>query len=432
MSDGTPRISVIVPAYNSERFLPQALDSLFAQTLQDIEVVVVDDGSSDGTGDILAAYRKTHPNLRCITQENQGVSAARNNALAAATGLYVTFLDADDYYAPDTLSAFAACAEKTNADVILGRLCMVENGKETGFHAMADELAKETAMDIFDKRLLWNFLVSNKCYRRAFLSIHDIRFPATGFSEEGAFFMDAVYAGAVIAGTAESVVYYRRHTAAEGLSVSQTANVKNLESLDGSMKHIYASAEAALSRAGKTDRAYLQEIIYKHLHILASQFYRELWHMSEEALALCTAQICALLPQLSAQQVISICKANPDLNLTAPCGSRTEAAAHPMTSVVVTKTCTAEAAKALFLQSSPLFELLLTPRAAADLPEEILALPNVHVNRDASPKAAHVLHCGVLPVYEPGVLQLLYRAGLPAPGVTAKVVDRLLKWRHKR
>ena len=105
------RFSVIIPSYNSAAFLPQALDSLLSQTTGDFEIVVVDDGSTDDTQQILDAYAAKDPRVRCVRQENAGVSAARNNGLAAAKGDWVTFLDADDTYAPDTLQAFSTAIE---------------------------------------------------------------------------------------------------------------------------------------------------------------------------------------------------------------------------------------------------------------------------------------------------------------------------------
>ena len=423
-------ISVIIPAFNSARFLPQTLDSLLAQTLRDFEAVIVNDGSTDDTQAVIEAYCEKDPRFRGITQENAGVSAARNRGLAEAKGDYVVFLDADDTYEPNALHAFWETAQKKNADIVLGRLCNVENGKVTGFHAAADALAREEGIEPFDKRLLWNFLVCNKCYRRAFLLDHGVAFPASGFSEEGAFFMDAVYAGALITGAPDSVSRYRRHTAQEGLSVSQTASVKNLQSLAVSMEHIRASAETALQNAGKEDEAYLQEIAYKHLHILCSQFYRELWRMPEDALSLCASQILALQKRLSDAQIERICAQNADLDLKTPCRTRAQAAENPVLSVAVSKSCGEAAARTLFSQTSPLFELLLTNRAAEGLSREILDLPNVRL--DAAPRAKRVLRCRKLSALEPGTLQLCLQKGLPLRVSVMRGVSLILKRRHKR
>ena len=382
-----PLFSVIIPAYNSAAFLPQALDTLLQQTMPGFEAVIVNDGSKDNTQDIIDAYCAKDSRFRCVRQENAGVSAARNNGLAAAAGDYVTFLDADDYYDKDTLASFAKRIDATHADLLLGRLCMTSGERSLGFHAMADVLAKENGtIDRFDKRLLWNFLVSNKCYRRAFLLENGVRFPATGFSEEGAFFMDAVYAGASIAAAWDSVVWYRRHTDAEGLSVSQTANQRNLESLHGSMTHILDAAKRAKGTDDLTDD-YLQEILYKHLHILVSQFYRALWQMDD----------AAQCPNLCVR--VKVHSSEPAL-------------------------------RALFAQSCPFFTLSLSPEAAKTLPDAVLHQANVRV--EAKTEAANVptLRFASLPVLDPSLLQTLLRLPVPKTATVAKLLGILLKRRH--
>ena len=422
--------SVIMPAYNSAAFLPQALDSLLSQTMDDFEVVIVNDGSTDNTQEIIDAYCARDPRIRPFTQENAGVSAARNKALSMAQGDYVTFLDADDYYAPDTLAAFCKKAEETGADLILGRLCMVAQGKPPYFHDAADILAREETIETFDKRLLWNFLVSNKCYRRAFILEHGVQFPATGFSEEGAFFMDAVFAGATMAGAADSVVYYRRHTEEEGLSVSQTASEKNLHSLDGSMRRIYASAEQAMRETARQDDDYLQEILYKHLHILQSQFYRAMWRMTDESVSLCASQMETLLQRLTDAKRDAIQKANADLRLFDLAKTKAEAASHPQATFAVTRNCSSEAAAALFAQTCPLFCLRLTEAAAKGLPKDLLAMPNVQIGGADAANGEPVLRFASLPTFDPALLQTLLRLPVPKNALAAQGLNLLLKRRH--
>jgi glycosyltransferase involved in cell wall biosynthesis len=94
-----PTVSVIVPAYNAERYLDEALESVLSQSFQDLECIVVDDGSTDSTSEI-AARRKR---VRTLRQDNQGASAARNTGIRAARGEFLTFLDADDLWYPERL-----------------------------------------------------------------------------------------------------------------------------------------------------------------------------------------------------------------------------------------------------------------------------------------------------------------------------------------
>lgn len=111
-----PKISVIMPVYNEERFLRQCLDSVMAQTEKDIEIICVDDESTDGSLAILRKYEQKDPRIKVLTQKNAGAGAARNNGLAAATGKYLSFLDSDDFFEPDMLENAMAACERENAD----------------------------------------------------------------------------------------------------------------------------------------------------------------------------------------------------------------------------------------------------------------------------------------------------------------------------
>lgn len=102
---GVCRVSVVVPTYNGASFVAETLQAVLTQTLDEVELIVVDDGSSDGTRDLVASIA---PNARLVLQTNAGVSAARNRGLAAASGRYVTFLDQDDLWHPKHLERAAA------------------------------------------------------------------------------------------------------------------------------------------------------------------------------------------------------------------------------------------------------------------------------------------------------------------------------------
>lgn len=108
-----PRVSVVIPTFNCERFIGRTIDSALRQTYRDFEIIVVDDGSTDGTQAVLARYGGV---LRCMYQANQGASAARNVALASASGEFIAYLDADDLWDPEKLArqveyldAYPAC-----------------------------------------------------------------------------------------------------------------------------------------------------------------------------------------------------------------------------------------------------------------------------------------------------------------------------------
>ena len=114
------KVSVLIPAYNSEKEIYTCIRSLLKQTYHDFEVIAVDDGSTDRTGSRLDFYAKIHPELiTVIHQENRGVSAARNAALKAAKGEFILFLDSDDWMKRRTLETLVAAQARYQADVVI-------------------------------------------------------------------------------------------------------------------------------------------------------------------------------------------------------------------------------------------------------------------------------------------------------------------------
>ena len=119
--NGSPTVSVVIPTYNRGRLLSQTLDSVLAQTYRPIEVVVVDDGSTDGAGQVVEEWARAHSNgvsdlsVRCCFQVHSGSAAARNRGLAEAKGSYIQFFDSDDIMFPENLAAKAAILQKEAA-----------------------------------------------------------------------------------------------------------------------------------------------------------------------------------------------------------------------------------------------------------------------------------------------------------------------------
>ena len=111
------KISVIVPVYNCESYLPACLDSILNQTFSDLEIIVVDDGSTDGSSAICDAYAQKDTRIQVIHQSNQGVSAARNVGLDIATGEYLSFIDSDDALDPEMYKILIDLSEAHHADI---------------------------------------------------------------------------------------------------------------------------------------------------------------------------------------------------------------------------------------------------------------------------------------------------------------------------
>lgn len=127
--NGSPKISVIVPVYNTARYLARCLDSIAAQTFPDWECICVDDGSTDESGAMLDAYARRDARFRVIHQENGGVSRARNAGLDAARGEWISFADSDDWVEPETYELAWNAAQTHGADLVQWDYCSDGAGK---------------------------------------------------------------------------------------------------------------------------------------------------------------------------------------------------------------------------------------------------------------------------------------------------------------
>ena len=115
-----PLVSVIVPIYNVEQYLRRCIDSVLAQTYTNYELILVDDGSPDACGKICDEYAARNPKIKVIHQKNQGLSAARNNAVPKSNGEYITFIDSDDFVSKDYLQYLVSLIQKYDAQISAG------------------------------------------------------------------------------------------------------------------------------------------------------------------------------------------------------------------------------------------------------------------------------------------------------------------------
>jgi glycosyltransferase involved in cell wall biosynthesis len=162
------KVSVIIPVYNVERYLMECLDSICGQALRDIEIICVNDGSTDGSAKILAAYRKKDQRLKVITQENKGQSAARNAGLSAASGKYLYFMDSDDILKPNALTVLTKKSDRDKLDVLYFDAAVIFANKKTAkrrqWYADFYRRQKEYS-DVTTGQKLFALMKNNKEYR---------------------------------------------------------------------------------------------------------------------------------------------------------------------------------------------------------------------------------------------------------------------------
>lgn len=373
------KISVIIPAYNSETFLAETLDCLLSQTLKDIQIIVVNDGSTDGTAEIIARYAEKNANIESVYQENAGVSAARNNGISRAAGKYTMFVDSDDLLSSDALEQIYNKLEETESDMAICRTMRFGYGGEEYNH-IVDSLSKETSIDRFDKRLVWNFLLGNKCFKTDLLRKSGILFPPLRYSEDGAFTMQFIYtAKPKITGVHDATFMYRRHTPKEGFSVSQSISSELVSHFLQSLDIVYKAAEKVTD-----SEEYLQEIIYKTYFALINEFYRILWRADNKTVKFIGKSSAELKSRMNAETLKKCVNAQKDIG--EPIFDKNEIAEKPFISIVA-RNCSEEFIGSVYAQSMPIFELITTENSGLPKAENLTALPAKGFKKAAS-KAA--------------------------------------------
>ena len=203
----TSKISVIVPVYNTEGTLDRCLNSLSVQTFSEIEVLMIDDGSADGSGAICDAYAASDPRFIAIHRRHEGVSAARNCGLDLAKAEYIMFADSDDWVEPDFCRIPYETAVKENADMVIFRFEKLgfRHGNKISAPLPEGSVSKKEALAMLVDGRTGNYLW-NRCFHRSLFST--IRFPEGMCYEDTGMLFLLVQAAGHIAATNEVLYRY--------------------------------------------------------------------------------------------------------------------------------------------------------------------------------------------------------------------------------
>ena len=221
-SDATsPLLSVVVPAYQVEDYLAACLRSILGQSHAALEVVVVDDGSTDTTGEIADRIAAEDPRVRVIHQPNAGLGAARNEGVRRSTGTYLAFADSDDLVVDEAYAALVGSLERTGSDVAIGAVERLR-GDDRFMTPLMKQNHAETRTTVGieeDPLLLADVFAWNKVFRRSFWDRADLAFPEDVRYEDQPALTRALVAAHGIDVLAEPVYLWRVRT--DGSSISQ-------------------------------------------------------------------------------------------------------------------------------------------------------------------------------------------------------------------
>lgn len=204
------KVSVIIPVYNVQEYLGFCLDSVCSQTLKDIEIICIDDGSTDKSGKILAEYAAKDPRFIIIKQENKGQSAARNAGIKKAKGEYLSFVDSDDWINDIFLEKLYTAAVNENVDVCGCGFKRVKSGREK-VSLKFDSLKKATTLH--EKFCLFDMprhnYVWNKIYRRDMIIQHQLWFAEGRYYEDMPWSSDVMEKSQLAIAVPDAWYFYR-------------------------------------------------------------------------------------------------------------------------------------------------------------------------------------------------------------------------------
>jgi CDP-glycerol glycerophosphotransferase len=237
-----PRVSFVVPVYNVEAYLDDCLRSIRSQTVGDFEVVMVDDGSTDGSVAIAERHVERDRRLRLVRQTNHGLGHARNTGVQAAEGEFLSFVDSDDCLPPDALELLLGALDRTGSDFATGNVHRFDSRgtwpaaflKRTYFRRRY-----RTHVSAF-RWLLSDRMAQNKLWRRSFWDEHDLRFPEGVLHEDIPVVLPAHFLAHSVDVVPRPVYLYREREAGAPSITQRRTEIRTLRDRLAAIEHVRA------------------------------------------------------------------------------------------------------------------------------------------------------------------------------------------------
>ena len=267
-----PLISVIIPVYNAEQFLPACLDSVLHQDYPSFEILVIDDGSTDGSAALIDRYAAREPRIVALHQRNAGVSAARNRGVAEARGEYIAFVDADDRVTPTYLSHLLS----PQVDLSIAGISLLHEPsgrmESHGFDRTRSARTDRERGLLFADAEIHDTTKGpcNKLFRREIIEQHHLRFdPRYSYGEDHLFVLEFVKHCHSIAQIAHTdYLYIHRPTAA-----SLTHRLLPYKALSAYAREAYALRQELIARLGIDNREYDRYLLEERAHLIYQSIY---------------------------------------------------------------------------------------------------------------------------------------------------------------
>lgn len=259
-------VSIIVPIYNAQKFLKECIDSILDQTYQNLEIILVDDGSKDDSGKICDYYAKVDSRIKVFHQENKGLSAARNKGIKNSHGDYIAFIDADDYLSHNMIEVLLQSIKKNDADLSMCSFQYVnefgERLKENVSPILDEVLNVDEALSKLFKEKNWYYIVAwNKLYKKELWN--DIQYPIDFIHEDEAVIHHILYKCKKVVTVKQELLFYRQVNS----SIMHNLNVKRTDIY-------YALADRLAFLEDKVSNEKIKKLSVQYWYCYLDDFFR--------------------------------------------------------------------------------------------------------------------------------------------------------------
>lgn len=383
------RLSVIIPVYNGEKYIEKTLESMVTQTVENFEVIIVDDGSTDTTAEICKKYCEEYNDFFYIYQEHKGVYAARNIGIEKAKCEYLLFLDCGDVLTDESVEAIFKCSDENDADVITGR-CWKHGDIEYEYDRALDIIATMPEVEKLESWLLKNSELGAKAIRKKIFDLYNIRFLDLTAHGEWLFIMQIVMKGVKISGCPQFIHEKAVKHIEDGFSQFRMPTYDNLKSAAYVISEIYEMGKAAITEeTGRCDgdEAYIQEIIYIAYQFYIDNFYRMYWYMDEKTLGLMKEEFEKYARFVRPERFKKLQENNSDIRLPYIYIDKNEAANEPEFTLffdLVNENEYKPFLRSLYAQTYPFFEVIVSESRFGSefFPDEFKKMANIVVLPD--------------------------------------------------
>lgn len=378
------KISIIVPVYNVEKYIRKTLRTIEKQTLQDFEVIIVNDDSPDNSQIIIDEFCQKDNRFKCYKILNGGVAAARNYGLKHASGEYILFVDGDDLLTRQALEKMYRSAITQNADMVVG--VMQEFGMYgRAVFARTKRLAVHPMIDRYDPDFFWTFSVCNKLMRRETIKTLKLQFSNIKHAEDGIFMFTFLYGCQQISGCDAIVYKYRKRPFWHGKSATQALTLQHFQDLVTALNRIETIIKKQLQVVGLLENEkeqYLERFYERAIEIsLLSEYYRRIWNCDKEIIKLLKRKLKEYREQITLGLWEGIIERNADLRLEQGLMDVESLMSCPLVTVALSSQIphceVCNVINSIYNQKMPAFVIYVHGSLRDDISEDILRMKNL-------------------------------------------------------